>query len=68
MDENSNSFEYSVHEDKCGIYKFCFQHNDHCGAHKHTNPSIDGIYGAEDLNEVAWSWKSLSSSQIQGSK
>ena len=53
MDENSNSFECSVHEDTCGIYKFCFLHDDHCGAHKHANPSIDGIYGVEDLNEVA---------------
>lgn len=66
MDENSNSSECPVHEDTCGIYKFCFLHDDHCGAHKHASPWIDGIYGVEDLNEVAWSWKLLRSSQIQG--
>ena len=40
-----------IHDDECGIYRFCCYHNDQCGPYKRSTKPIDGIYGIGDLTE-----------------
>ena len=40
-----------MHEEKCGIYRNCFNHDDKCGPYSRANPAIHGIFKPIELTE-----------------
>lgn len=38
-----------IHEEKCGVYRNCFNHDDKCGPYNRANPVIHGIFKAIEL-------------------